>query len=309
MPPVRIRDNMQLGPNEYRIKIRGNSVASGRTFPGKLLAMDSGVATGQVQGEPTKEPAFGLDAWWITPAQKARAEALNFTVVDPTSVLATHLTEVVRRHAHELLTREEVNNLVEGLKQKAPKLVEETIPTVIKTADLQKVLQNLLRERVSVRDTETIVETLAEWAPKTKDADILTEYVRNAVRRAICQQYTSPGDRARPRLACITLDPSFEDLIAGFIDRGPAGTTLSIPARIANEVASQILRSLEKLTASGHHPVVIASPQVRAAVRQIVEPHQPSIAVLGYNEIEPGVEVESLALVTRPPAREPAVAA
>jgi flagellar biosynthesis protein FlhA len=309
MPPVRIRDNMQLGPNEYRIKIRGNVVAGGRTFPGKLLAMDSGVATGQIQGEPTKEPAFGLDAWWIAPAQKARAEALNFTVVDPTSVLATHLTEIVRRHAHELLTREEVSNLVEGLKLKAAKLVEETIPAVIKTAELHKVLQNLLRERVPIRDMETIVETLADWAPKTRDPDILTEYVRNALRRAIVQQYTTPGDKGRSRLMCITLDPAFEDLIAGFIDRGPAGTTLSMPARIASEVASQVLRSLEKLSAAGHHPVVIASPQVRAAVRQIVEPHQASIAVLGYNEVEAGVEVESVSLVVRPQSKEHATAA
>jgi flagellar biosynthesis protein FlhA len=304
MPPVRIRDNMQLGPNEYRIKIRGNPVASGRTFPGKLLAMDSGVATGPIQGEPTKEPAFGLDAWWIAPAQKARAEALNYTVVDPTSVLATHVTEVVRRHAHELLTREEVSNLVEGLKQKAGKLVEETIPGVIKTSELHKVLQNLLRERVPIRDMETIVETLADWAPKTRDPEVLTEYTRNALRRAICQQYTSPGERGRQRLACVTLDPAFEDMVAGFVDRGPGGTTVSMPARVATEVASQILKALEKLAAAGHHPVVIASPQVRAVIRQLVEPHQPSVAVLGYNEVEPGIDVESLALVARPQPRE-----
>ena len=300
MPPVRIRDNVQLGANEYRVKIRGNPVASGQVRPGKLLAMDSGIVTGKIDGEPTKEPAFGLNAWWIDAALRSRAETMNFTVVQPSEVLATHLTELVRRHADELLTRDEVNNLLEQLKQKAPKLVEETIPAIVKPVELQKILQNLLKERVSVRDLETVLETVSEWGSKTKDLEVLTEYVRNAMRRGICQQYTSPGDNGSPRLVCVTLDPTLEDQISGFIDRGPAGTTVNMPARIANRVADQIVRGLASVIDAGLPPVVIASPPVRAVVRQIVEPHLASIAVLGYNEIVSGIEVESRALVMPP---------
>jgi flagellar biosynthesis protein FlhA len=304
MPPVRIRDNMQLGPGEYRIKVRGAAVAAGSLRSGKLLAMDSGIASGPIQGEPTKEPAFGLDAWWIDPALRQRAETMNYTVVDPSSVLGTHLTEVVKTHASELLTRDEVVNLIEELKKKAPKLVEETIPAVLKMADLQKVLQNLLRERVAIRDMETIVETLGDWGGKTKDLDVLTEYVRNGLRRAICQQYAVPGEGlgGRGKLVCITLDPALEDQINAFIDRGPNGTAVTMPARVASRITEQIVKPLAKVTGAGYQPVVIASPQVRAVVRQLLEPSVPAVAVLGYNEIVPTIEVESMALVTAPEA-------
>ncbi len=300
MPPVRIRDNMQLEPNIYRVKIRGNVIATGSVRPGQLLAMDAGLSTGRLDGEKTTEPAFGLPAWWIDQAMRTRAETMNYTVVEPTAVLATHLTEIVKRHADELLTRDEVNNLVEQLKQRCPKLVEETIPGVVKPIELQKILQALLRERVPVRDLETILETLAEWGPKTKDLDVLVEYVRNALRRSICNQY-AVGLEGRQRLMCVTLDPALEDVISGYIERGPAGTTISMPAKVASRVCEQVMLGLKRLTEAGHHPVVIASPQVRATVRQILDPRVPGVAVLGYNEIESGVEVESVALVMPPP--------
>ena len=303
MPPVRIRDNVQLGSTEYRVKVRGNPVASGSTKPGRLLAMDSGIVTGAIEGEPTKEPAFGLDAWWIDPNLRSRAETLNYTVVQASEVLATHITELVKRHADELLTRDEVNNLLEQLKSKAPKLVEETVPAIIKPVELQKILQNLLKERVSIRDLETILETLTEWGSKTKDLEVLTEYVRNGLRRGICQQYTSPGENGTPRLVCVTLDPTLEDQINGYIDRGPAGTTVNMPARVANRTAEHIVRALEPVMKAGHPAVVIASPPVRAVVRQIVEPHLPSVAVLGYNEVVLGIDVESLGLVMPPQER------
>ncbi len=311
MPPVRIRDNMQLGSSEYRIKIRGNPVATGAVRPGKLLAMDSGVASGTIEGERTREPAFGLDAWWIDPAMKQRAETMNYTVVDSTSVLGTHITEVVKHHAAELLTREEVANLIEQLKVKSPKLVEETVPAAIKMADLQKVLQNLLKERVPIRDLETILETLADWAPKTKDFDVLTEYVRNGLRRTICQQYAVPSESqsGKTRIVCVTLDPVLEDQINGYIDRGSGGTIVSMPARVASQIAQLIVGSLKSVTAAGHQPVVIASPQVRAVVRQLLEPHLPNVAVLAYNEIIPTVEVESMGLVSLEEAKEAAAAA
>ena len=299
MPPVRIRDNLQLPSTEYRIKIRANPIAIGQTRPGKLLAMDPGIASGPITGDPTKEPAFGLDAWWIDPALRARAETMNYTVVEPTAVLATHLTEVVKRHADELLTREEVGNLLEQLKEKAPKLVEEVVPGILKPTELQKILQNLLRERVPIRDLEAILEALSEWAPKTKDVEVLTEYVRNALRRTICGLYAQ-RDGLKQRLVCVTLDPSLEDIINGYIDRGPGGTTVNMPARIANQIADHVGRSIQLVTSGGHPAVVISSPQVRAVVRQILEPHIAGVAVLGYNEIIPTLEVESLALVMPP---------
>jgi flagellar biosynthesis protein FlhA len=318
MPPVRIRDNMQIPQYEYRVKVRGAIVATGQTIPGRLLAMNSGIASGPIEGEPTKEPAFGLDAWWIEPALKTRAETLNYTVVDPTSVLATHLTEIVKTHAGELLTREEVNNLLAELKKKTPKLVEEVVPGVIKAGDLQKVLQNLLRERVPVRDLESILETLSDWGGKTKDLDVLTEYARHALRRTISQQYavpptdlplgvTTPG-RAPLRLLCVTLDPALEDIISSHVDRSGGITVVNMPPRVATLVSSEILRALQQVTALGHQPLVLASPPVRAVVRQLLEPHIPTIAVLGYNEVVAGVEIESVALVSPPQSPSPQVA-
>jgi flagellar biosynthesis protein FlhA len=311
MPPVRIRDNIQLSASEYRVKIRGNPIATGSVRPGKLLAMDSGLASGPLDGgERTREPAFGLDAWWIEPTMKARAETMNYTVVDATSVLGTHLTEVVKQHAAELLTREEVANLLEQLKAKSPKLVEETVPAVVKPGDLQKILQNLLRERVPIRDLETILETLADWGTKTKDLDVLTEYVRNALRRTICQIVASPSlEGGKPRIVCVTLDPTLEDQINSFIDRTNAGTVVSMPARVASHISRLVIAALKQVTAAGHQPVVITSPQVRAVVRQLLEPQLPMVQVLSYNEIIPTVEVESLALVSDEQSKEVVAAA
>ncbi|HLO39725.1 MAG TPA: flagellar biosynthesis protein FlhA, partial [Phycisphaerales bacterium] len=313
MPPVRIRDNMQLTATDYRVKIRGNVVAEGQTRPEKLLAIDSGLSTGPINGEKTKEPVFGLDAYWIDPSLHARAEAMNYSVYEPSRVVATHLTETVRRFADELLTRDEVNNLIEGLKQRAPKLVEEVIPAILKPGELQKILQNLLKERVAIRDLETILETLSDWATRTKDTEVLTEYVRNSLRRAICTQYAQPTDKNKLKIVCVTLDPSLEDRINSYIERGPSGTSITMPARTSAKIAEQITSGLQRVLTAGYPPVVIASPTVRAVVRQIVEPYLQTVAVLGYNEIVPSVEVESMGLIMPPaeqaPQREPAAVA
>ncbi len=312
MPPVRIRDNMQLQPNDYAIKIRGNVMAQGQLHPGQFLAMDSGLASEPLQGLKTTEPAFGLDAVWISPGQKERAEALNYTVVGATDVLATHITEVVRNYARELLTREETNNLIIQLKERAPKLCEEVLqavgdkPPLVKPGELQRVLQNLLTERVPVRDLEVIVETLGDWATRTRDLDVLTEYVRNALSRTICNQYTvsepagdgvMPGTQSVNKLYCVSLDPALEDQINGYIERSSEGTSMTMPPAVANRISTALLQELQRLTQAGHHPVVLASPQVRGQVRQLIEPHLPNAAVLGYNEVSKGVDVEALGLV------------
>ena len=297
MPSVRIRDNMQLDPNEYRVKIRGAVVATGMVYPELLMAMDSGFAHGQLEGIQTKEPAFGLEATWIERSLRDRAESSNWTVVDATSVLATHLAELVRLHADELLTREEVSNLIAQLKQKTPKLVEDLIPAIVKPSDLQKILQALLRERVAIRDLETVVETLAEWIPHTKDHDVLVEYVRNGLRRSICAQYSEVDERGRARLRCVTMDPALEDMISGYIDRNPSGTTFTIPPQLANRIARSVAETARPLSDAGRRIVVLASPSVRAQVRQILEPHIAEFAVLGYNEVVRGTDVESVGLV------------
>ena len=315
MPPVRIRDNMQLAPTDYHIKIRGNSVAQGSAHPHLFMAMDSGLASQPLEGGiKTREPAFGLDAVWIEPGQKDRAEALNYTVVDATSVVATHLTEVVKNHAFELLNREETNNLITQLREKAPKLCAEVLGEgekvgLIKSGELQKVLQNLLRERVPIRDLETVIETLGDWAPRTKDMDVLTEYVRNSLRRTICNQYVQyvPDDQAGlngensnvtvPKLYCVSLDPTLEDQINSFVDRSAEGTSVSIPPAVATRIVTAIMQELQHLIQAGHPPVVLASPPVRAAVRSLLEPHLATAAVLGYNEVSKGVSVQSVGMV------------
>lgn len=318
MPPVSIRDNVQLPPNEYRLKIRGNTVAIGKAYPGQFFAVDNGLASpeedGQLNGIASKDPAFGLPAWWIDAGQRQRAESLNYIVVEPSMVVTTHLMEVVKDHADEMLSREETNNLITQLREKAPKLCDEVLGKVgateaplIKPGELQKVLQNLLRERVPARDLETVVETLGDWGTRTKDLDVLTEYVRNALRRTICAQYTAQEQEdplAAPetakmveKLYCVSLDPAIEDQINSFIQRSTEGTSMTMPPAVANKITTAILAEVDRLVRSGKHPVILASPQVRAQARKLIEPHLPNAAVLGYNEVCKGVEVESIALV------------
>lgn len=317
MPPVSIRDNVQLPPNEYRLKIRGNTVAIGKAYPGQFFAVDNGLASpeedGQLNGIASKDPAFGLPAWWIDSGQRQRAESLNYIVVEPSMVVTTHLMEVVKDHADEMLSREETNNLITQLREKAPKLCDEVLGKIgateaplVRPGELQKVLQNLLRERVPARDLETIVETLGDWGTRTKDLDVLTEYVRNALRRTICGQYTVQEQEdplAAPetakmvdKLYCVSLDPAIEDQINSFIQRSAEGTSMTIPPAVANKITNAILSEVDRLVRSGKHPVILASPQVRAQVRKLVEPHLPNAAVIGYNEVCKGVEVESVGL-------------
>ncbi len=297
VPPIRIRDNMQIEANTYRVKLRGAIIGQGMVYPDLLMAMDSGMASGQLDGIAGIEPAFQLEATWIEPDLKGRAETMNYTVVDATSVLATHLTELIKNHADEMLSREEVNQLLEQLKESSPKLVEEIVPGIIKPGELQKVLQNLLQERVPVRDLATILETLGDWGGHTKDIAVLTEYARNALRRTISAQYVETTEDGKQRLFCITLDPSLEDVINGYIDRGPTGTTMSIPPHISRQITNAVSSTAEQLLASGHQLIVLTSPSVRAQVKQIIDAHIKGAVVLSYNEVIPEVDVEAMGLV------------
>ena len=294
VPPVRIRDNMQLGANDYVVKIKGQAIGRGETYPEQFLAMDNGATTGPIPGGTlTTEPAFNLPAYWITEPQRQQAELLNYTVVEATAVLATHLTELIKSHAHELLTRQEVKKLLDNLKERVPALIEEVIPTQIKPGELQKVMQNLLRERVPVRDLETIIETLGDCSGRTKDLDVLTEYVRNALARTICKQYVDEKDR----LWCLTLEPALEDLINGHLDRGERGTTNTMSAQKSQQIVQQIASKVNELTQTGRTAVLLCSPQIRSAVRRMTEAALPGVAVMAYNEIVPEVAVEAVGLI------------
>ncbi|MFQ5807127.1 MAG: flagellar biosynthesis protein FlhA [Phycisphaerae bacterium] len=296
VPPVRIRDNTSLEPNQYALLLRGQEVARGELYVDQMLAIDSGLASEPLGGIQTREPAFGLTAWWIPPAERDRAERLNYTVVEATGVLATHLTEVVKRQAAELLTRAETNKLLDNLKRRNAPLVEEVIPNLLKAGDVQRVLQGLLRERVPIRDLETILETLGDWAAKTKDTEILTEYVRNALARTICSQYKDDGGV----IHCVTLDPATEDYIQGNIQRLEHGSTLAVPPEPQSELARKTKQQVERATASagGSSVVVLCSPQVRLWVRRLIEPLLRQTAVLGLNEIVRGIEVQAHGVVS-----------
>jgi flagellar biosynthesis protein FlhA len=294
VPPVRIRDNMQLGANDYAIKIKGQTVARGVTYPEQFLAMDNGATSGPIPGGTlTSEPAFGLPAYWITESERPQAEMLNYTVVEASAVLATHLTEVVKSHGNELLTRQEVKNLLDNLKARVPALIEEVIPTVVKPGELQKVMQNLLRERVPVRDLETIIETLGDFATRTKDLEVLTEYVRNALARTICKQYVDDRDR----IWCLTFEPALEDVINGHLDRSERGTTNTMSAQTTQQLVKQISTKVTELTQTGRTAVLLCSPQIRSAVRRMIEGALPQVAVLAYNEVVSDVSVEAIGLI------------
>jgi flagellar biosynthesis protein FlhA len=285
---------MQLAANDYVVRIKGQAVAKGVTYPEQFLAMDNGATSGPIpHAEATTEPAFGLPAYWISSSQRSQAELLNYTVVEATAVLATHLTELIKGHAHELLTRQQTKNLIDNLKARVPALVEELIPTVVKPGELQKVMQNLLRERVPVRDLETILETVGDYAGRTKDLDVLTEYARNALARTICNQYVDDQDK----LHCLTLDPALEELINGHLDRGERGTTNTMPPATAQQVVSLVAAKAADLTVAGRSAVVLCGPQVRSAVRRMVEASLPHVAVLAYNEVVPEVSVDAVGMV------------
>ena len=296
VPPIRIHDNVQLQPNQYVLKLRGARIAGAELMPGYLLAIDSGAVTEVLNGIETREPAFGLPAIWLPEDRRATAEHRNYTVVDCSSVLATHLTEVIRTFASDLLTQQDVSRLIDNLKERCPKLVEEIVPEIIKTGEIQSVLQNLLRERVPIRDLETILETLGDWAGRTKDPDILAEYVRNALARTICEQHRGTDNT----IHAVTLDPALEDMINAHVERTDRGAYLTLPPAKINRIAAAIRNELDAAATktAGKSPVILASPQVRQWVRRLIEAALSSTAVLGYNEIVRGVSVRTHGMVT-----------
>ena len=297
VPPVRIRDNLQLKPSSYALKIRGLSIASGEVMPGHFLAMNPGTATEPVPGVPTTEPTFGLPAQWIASEDRERAQLFGYTVVDPSSVMATHLAEIVRRHACELLGRQEVQSLLDHLKPTHPSVVEALVPQLLPLGTVQKVLQNLLSENVSIRDLVSILEALADAAPLTKDPLLLTERARQALGRAICRGLTSEDNLLR----VFTLSPALETLLADALAEGDQGRYLALEPRIAQRIIEALAAALTK-GPSDRTPVILCVASIRPHLRRLTERYLPHLAVLSYNEIGPDVTLKALAMVEAPDA-------
>ncbi len=294
VPIIRLRDNIQLNPNQYIIKIKGIQVSEGEILFDHYMAMNPGYVEEEITGIPTFEPSFHLPAIWITEGQRERAESLGYTVVDPPSIIATHLTEIIRQHIAELLTRQDVQSLTNNLKENNPSLVEELVPKLLGLGEIQKVLQNLLREGISIRDLLTIMETLADYAPSTRDTDILTEYVRQSLKRAISTKYFPPNETT----SVVTLDPKVEQEIMGSVKQTETGAFLNIDPARAKSIIDSVGNEIKKLENLGKNPIVITSPIVRMYFKRLTEDYFRDLVVVSYNEVESNVELQSVGMVT-----------
>lgn len=296
VPSIHIRDNLQLEPGEYRVLIKGNKVGGGVLKPEYLLAMDPGNTTSRIDGIPTKEPAFGLDALWITKGQKEEAELAGYTVVDLATVMATHLTEIVRTHAHELLGRQEASTLIDNFKKSYPKVVEELIPDLLPLGTVVKVLQNLLKEQVSIRDLLTIFETLADEAPRSKDPEILTEAVRRALARSISARYKNESGR----IPVLSLDPRLEELIANSLLQTEQGVQLVMDPQIAHAMIEGIAGAIEKHPEIAGQPILLTSPTARRHIFKLTNRFIPQLVVLSHNELTPDTHIVPVGTVELP---------
>jgi flagellar biosynthesis protein FlhA len=293
VPPIRIRDNMQLKANEYQIKIRGHKIATSELYPGQFLAINPGFVTSPVDGPDVVEPAFGLKAKWINESNRALAERRGYTVVEPAAVMATHLTEIIKTHAAEFITRQETSKLIENIKAEHSALIDELIPNQIGLGALQKILQNLLSERVPILDLPQILETISDYASTTKDPDILTEYCRHSLNRTISEQYLNQVGG----MTVMTLDGEFEQVIAQAIQTTKHGLILTLAPEVAGHANNAIKFAVEEMQARGYTPVLLVAPNIRLVLKRFTHPIEPNLAVLSYNEILPDIEVESIKTV------------
>lgn len=290
--PIRILDNLQLDPNSYRIKMRGIELARYEIKPNHYMAMDAGLSTTELDGIQTNEPAFGLPAIWIPESVKEEAELNGYTVVDPPSVMATHLTEVIKRFAHELLGRQEVKELIDSLQEKYPAVVNELIPDTLSIGQVQKVLQNLLREGIAIRDMVTILETLADYAPETSDLMILTEYVRQSLSRQISANYSTDN-----QISVITLAPDIEDLISQAIQQSEQSSYLAIEPKQAQQIFENLNDTVQSVMQKGYQPIILTAPMIRHHFKGLTSRVAPDLIVLSFSELEPTLNIQSVGMV------------
>ncbi|MGB8452113.1 MAG: flagellar biosynthesis protein FlhA [Anaerocolumna sp.] len=294
VPMIRLRDNIQLNPNQYVIKIKGIPVSEGEILFDHYMAMNPGFVEEEVTGIPTFEPSFHLPAIWITESQRERAESVGYTVVDPPSIIATHLTEIIRGHIHELLNRQDVQNLINNVQEANPTLVTELVPKLLGVGEIQKVLQNLLKEGISIRDLITIFETLADYASTTRDADVLTEYARQSLKRAISNKYFPSSETT----SVVTLDPKIEQEIMGSVKQTEQGAYLALDPDKTQIIIHSVEEEIQKLENIGKNPIVITSPIVRMYFKKLTQDYFKDLIVISYNEIESNVELQSVGMVT-----------
>ena len=292
VPTIRIRDNIQLKPNAYIIKLKGVEIARGELLLDHYLAMNPGQSDFDIDGIETLEPAFGLPALWIQEQDRESAEMFGYTVVDPISVLATHITEIIKSNSAEILGRQDVQTLVDSVRSNYPAVVEELIPGIVSLGELQKVLANLLRERVSIRDLVTIFETLADYGTMTKDTEVLTEYVRHALSRQITKQFVQGNT-----LVCITIDVELENSIMGAVQRTEQGSYVNLDPKTLQDFIHSLNEEITKLTNMGYQPIIVTNPNTRLYVRKLVERSAPSLTVLSYAELEPKTEIQAMGMV------------
>ena len=294
VPMIRLRDNIQLNPNQYLIKIKGVPVSEGEILFDHYMAMNPGYVEEEISGIPTFEPSYHLPEIWITESQRERAESLGYTVVDPPSIIATHLMEIIRSHLDELLTRQDVHNLIENVKEANETLVSELVPKLLNVGEIQKVLQNLLAEGISIRDLVTIFETLADYAPTTHDTDVLTEYVRQSLKRAISNQYFNNNETT----SVVTLDPNVEQVIMDSVKQTEQGAYLALDPDYTNRLMTSLREETDKLEELGRTPIIITSPIVRMYLKKLTQEQFRNLHVLSYNEIDSDVELQSVGMVT-----------
>jgi flagellar biosynthesis protein FlhA len=293
VPIIRLRDNIQLNPNQYIIKIKGNQVTEGEILFDHYMAMNPGFIEEEIDGIETIEPAFKLPALWITESQREKAEAMGYTVVDPPSIIATHLTEVIKSHLDELLTRQDVKKLVNNVAENNQTLVEELVPKIMSVGDIQKVLMNLLKEGISVRDLVTVFETLADYGISNKDPDILTEYVRQALKRSISKKFFDEETNQ-----VLTLDPVVEQKIMDSVKKTEQGMFLSLDPSVVEQILKGTGKAATKLESMGRTPIILTSPIVRVYYKRLIEERYPNVIVISYGEIDNQVELQSVGMVT-----------
>jgi flagellar biosynthesis protein FlhA len=294
IPPIHIRDNLQLNSSEYRIILKGVNIASAELMVNHYLAMDPGDAARRIEGIETREPAFDLPAVWIPEKKKDEAKLAGYTVVDNVTVMATHLTEILKEHASNLLGRQDVQNLLDNLAKSFPKAVEELVPNLLSLGNVQKVLQNLLQERISIRDMLTIVESLADYAPLTKDTELLTEYVRHKLSRSIISPYIGEDGV----LKLITMAQEVEDILMKGVQKTEHGSYLSIDPKVADPIINSIRKEAEKAMAKNIQPIILTSPMVRRHLKKMVDRFMPSLIVLSQSELLSDMKFKSIGEVS-----------